>query len=387
MFYVGIDIAKNTHYASMMSHDGQLLIQPFSFNNDIDGFNSLLSSLNGYNKEKLIIGLESTAHYAENLISFLFDKGFKIAIINPIQTAAVRKSTIRKTKTDKIDTINIIKTLRLCDYSIITSRDIFLMQLKSLCLARHDLIQQRSRSKIQLTSYVDQLFPEFQYFFKSGLHINASYELLEKHSLPSEISKLHLTYLANLLKKASRGKFSRSHAIELKSLASKSVGINNPMLCVRISNSIEQIRLFNKQIIHIEALITSLMEKIDSPILSIPGIGVISAANILAIIGDISRFSSPNQLVAFAGLDPVVFQSGNFNAFSTRMSKRGSSLLRYSLIFSAFNVVKNNATFNDYYNLKRSQGKSHYCALGHVAHKLVRVIFKILTCNISFNLD
>lgn len=387
MFYVGIDIAKNTHYASLMSHDGELLVEPFAFNNDMYGFNSLLTVLKGYDKDNLLIGLESTAHYAENLISFLFDKGFKVALINPIQTAAVRKSTIRKTKTDKVDTIIIIKTLLLCDYSIITSRDVFLMQLKSLCLARHDLIKQRSRCKIQLTTYIDQLFPEFQYFFKSGIHINTSYKLLEKHSIPSEIANLHLTYLSNLLSKSSRGKFTKDHAIKLKALASNSIGINNPMLSIRISNAIEQIELFNKQIFQVEDLISSLMEKTHSPITSIPGIGIISAANILAVIGDIKRFSSPSKLVAFAGLDPLVIQSGNFTASSTRMSKRGSSLLRYTLIFSAYNVVKNNATFNNYYSLKRSQGKSHYNALGHVANKLVRVIFKLLTCNICFDLD
>lgn len=87
------------------------------------------------------------------------------------------------------------------------------------------------------------------------------------------------------------------------------------------------------------------------------------------------------------GLDPSVVQSGNFNARSTRMSKRGSGMLRYTLIYSAHNVVKYNATFKAYYDLKRSQGKSHYCALGHVAHKLVRVVFKMLNENVSFNLN
>jgi transposase len=387
MFYLGIDIAKNTHYAALMTQDGHVLIEPFSFSNDINGFNLLLSSIKDYDKEMLIIGLESTAHYAENLISFLFDRNFKIAVINPIQTASVRKSSIRKVKTDKVDTLVIIKTLLLCGYSIITSRDISLIQLKSLCLARHDLVKLRSRSKVQLTTYIDQLFPEFQYFFKSGLHINTSYRILEKHSLPSEISNLHLTYLTNLLEKSSRMKFSKQYAINLKRLASNSVGINNPMLSVRISNAIEQIELFSKQIKQIEDLIADLMQKIDSTILSIPGIGTISAANILAIIGDISRFPSASQLVAFAGLDPVVVQSGNFTASNTRMSKRGSRLLRYTLIFSAHNVAKNNTTFNKYYNLKRSQGKSHYNALGHVANKLVRIIHKILSCNICFDLD
>lgn len=121
--------------------------------------------------------------------------------------------------------------------------------------------------------------------------------------------------------------------------------------------------------------------------MTIPGIGYINGGMILGEIGDIHRFSKPCQLLAYAGLDSSVKQSGNFNASHTRMSKRGSRVLRYTLINAAHDVVKNNSTFKVYFESKRAEGRTHYNALGHYAGKLVRVIFKMLTDDEAFNLE
>jgi len=386
MFYVGIDIAKNTHWASIMSSDGEIIADPFSFSNDSAGFQILLSKLEFLNKEKILIGLESTAHYGENLISFLFYLDFKIGIINPIQTANLRRSNIRKTKNDKVDTFIIIKALTLGNYAPVTSRDINNLKLKGLCRSRRNLVTLRSRAKIQLVSFVDQIFPELSSFFKGNLHLNVSYQLLKDYSSPSEIANLNLTKLSNILKINSHGKYKKEDAIKLRELAKNSVGISNPSLSLQIKHAILQIELFDSQIQEVEKLYKEIVDELDTTITSIPGMSYNQAAVILGCIGDINRFNSSSQLLAYAGLDPSVIQSGNFSARSTRMSKRGSGMLRYALIYSAHNVAKNNVTFKNYYDLKRSQGKSHYCALGHVAHKLVRTIFKMLKDNVSFNL-
>jgi transposase len=263
MFYLGIDVAKSTHYASIMDSDGVIIINPFPFQNNISGFLKLISKIESKSikKNDLLIGLESTSHYGENLIAFLYNKSFKVAIINPIQTAAIRKSSIRKTKTDKIDTFVIIKSLRVNDYNLVSNRDINLLKLKSLVKARQNIVTLRSRSKIQLVSYVDQFFPELHSFFKSGIHINVSYELLKTHSNPKDIKELHLTYLTNLLSKASRGKYTKPEALALKSLAAESVGIDNPILSLQISQSIDQIRLFDSQIKDIEDSIKDIILK------------------------------------------------------------------------------------------------------------------------------
>ena len=387
MIYVGIDIAKRTHYASVMNSDGEILAEPFPFTNDLAGFQKLLSCIGSFPKEQLLIGMESTAHYAENLTCFLFSRDFQVCIINPIQTASLRKSNIRKTKTDSVDTFLIIKALSLHDYRRFSKRDYDSLQLKNLCRFRQKLMKARTKVKIQLVSYVDLIFPELQYLFKSGIHTKSCYALLKTESNPDRIAKMHLTRLSNLLKKTSKGHYTKNHAIALKELASQSVGIKDDTLSLQILQSIEQIEMYTQQISKVEASICEIMDHMDSVIKTIPGIGSLNGAMIIGEIGDISRFEKPCQLLAYAGLDPSVYQSGKFTAARTRMSKRGSKLLRYALINAAWQLTLNNETFKAYYDLKISQGRRHYNALGHVAHKLVRVIHKMMTDNLVFDLD
>ena len=387
MIYVGIDIAKNTHWASAMNSDGEILLEPFSFKNNNEGFQKFISKLSNFDKQKMLIGLESTAHYGENIISYLFNLDYKIGIINPIQTSNLRKSNIRKTKNDKVDTFIIIKSLTLNNYNLVTTRDINNIKLKGLSRSRHNLIVMRSRSKIQLASFIDQLFPELNKFFKGNLHLNVSYQLLKEYSSLKQISSLHLTKLTNILHDNSHGRYNKQDAIRLRELAKNSVGIDNPTLSLQIKQAILQIELYTEQIEEVEKLSKQILDEMDSKLLTIPGMSYNQATVIHGFIGDINRFNKSCQLLAYAGLDPSIYQSGNFEARSTRMSKRGNSLLRYNLVYAAHNLVLHNRTFKEYYDLKRSQGKTHYCALGHCAHKLVRIIFKMLKSNVDFNLD
>lgn len=387
MIYVGIDIAKLNHFASAISSDGEVLIEPFKFTNDNDGFCLLVSKLSSFEKDELIIGLESTAHYGNNLLLFLVPKGYKVVLINPIQTSTMRKNNIRKTKTDKVDTLIICKTLMMQPHRFVTLYDLGIMQLKNLGRFRQKTVKQRTRLKIQLTSYVDQVFPELQYFFKSGIHNSSCYALLKEAPSPEAIASMHLTHLTHLLSSNSHGRFKRETAVELRVLAQKSVGSSDNSLSIQITQSIEQIELLDRQIGLLESEMTDIVKSLDSVIMTIPGIGYVNGGMILGEIGDIHRFNTPSQLLAFAGLDPTVYQSGNFEAKNTRMSKRGSRALRFALVNAAHNVVKCNNTFKTYYDQKISEGRSHYSALGHCAGKLVRVIFKMLRDNVAFNLD
>ena len=300
----------------------------------------------------------------------------------------MRKNRIRKTKTDKVDTTIIAQTLMMQnEYRFITFDDLNLMDLKTLGRFRQKTIKQRSRLKIQLTSYVDQSFPELQYFFKSGIHQKSVYALLKEAPTAKAIASMHMTHLASLLVKTSHGHFTKETAKELRVLARKSVGQSDNALSIQITSSISQIELLNEQILRVEAEMTDIMRFTDSVIMSIPGIGYINGGMILGEIGNIHRFSNPKKLLAFAGLDPSVYQSGNFSAKSTRMSKRGSRVLRYALVNAAHNVVKNNATFKNYYDKKMAEGRTHYNSLGHCAGKLVRIIWKMLTDDVEFNLE
>ena len=388
MVYVGIDIAKLNHYASAIDSDGVVLFEPFEFLNDNAGFYTLLSKLNSFEPDDIIIGLESTAHYGNNLVSFLVSKGLHVCVINPIQTASLRKNNIRKTKTDKVDTLVIAKAVALMDHPrFVTLYDIALMQLKNLGRFRMKLVKQRSRTKIQLTACLDQVFPELQYFFKSGIHQKTVYAILKEAPSASQIASMHLTHLKNLLVSNSQGRFKKEMALELRVLAQKSVGTVDRSLSIQITQSIAQIQLLDRQIDVVESEIRDIVISLDSVIMTIPGIGPINGGMILGEIGDINRFSKPRKLLAFAGLDPSVYQSGNFIAKKTKMSKRGSSTLRYALMNAAHNVVKYNQTFKEYYDSKRSEGRGHYNALGHCAGKLVRIIYKMLKDNVEFKLD
>ena len=390
MIYVGIDIAKLNHFASALSSDGEILMEPFKFTNDGDGFQLLVSKLEALSLggDNIIIGLESTAHYGDNLVRYLVASNFKVCVLNPIKTSSMRKNNIRKTKTDKVDTYIIAKTLMLQDsIRFVSFYDLDLMDLKTLGRFRQKTIKQRTRLKIQLTSYVDQVFPELQYFFKSGLHQKSVYALLKEAPTPQDIASMHMTHLAHLLEVSSHGHFKKEQAKELRVLAQKSVGANDSALSIQITHTIAQIELLDSQLDQVEAEMTEIMKFNDSVIMTIPGIGYINGGMILGEIGDIHRFSSPGKLLAYAGLDPSVYQSGNFQARRTRMSKRGSRVLRYALMNAAHNVVKNNAIFKDYYDKKMAEGRTHYNALGHCAGKLVRVIWKMLTDDVEFNLE
>ena len=384
MIFIGIDVAKSTHFASAVNSDGEVLVNPFKFTNDDSGFNLFYNTFKDFDLSNCLIGLESTGIYGDNLTTFLFGKGFKIGRINPIQTDSLRSSNIRKTKNDKVDTFLVAQCLMLGHYTLITQRDIELIKLKTLCRFKFDVIKSQSKSKIQLVTCLDIVFPELANFFNGNIHIKSSYVLLSKYPTAQIIAKTRIDALNNLLYSASKGHFKIDKAIALKELAKNSIAMDNPAIGMQIQMLIEQIQMLQKQIDLLDSEITNIMEHLKSPISSIPGIGNWLGSIIISEIGDITRFSSATKLLAFAGLDPSVRQSGNFNATNTKISKRGSSHLRYAINRAAQIIIWNDDTFYQYYTTKLAQGKSYLNAIGHVSHKLTRVIFKLLTTNTTF---
>jgi transposase len=383
--YVGVDIAKELHYAAIMNDDG-VVSNPFSFENNDKGFQSLLSHLAPFEKESVLVGYESTAHYQENLAYFLKREGYRTAELNPLQTSALRKANIRNTKTDRVDAKLICLTLAQHNAAL-SGRDVSrLDDLYGLCRMRMDLITKRTQCKIQFVAIMDRIFPELATFFKGNLHINTAYRLIEKYPLPSQIKKTRIDVLTSLFQKASKGRYGRDKAAALKKLASVSVGIPSDTFAFQAQQLIHQIEFYSDQIAAVDQKIDSDPVVTSSLLMTIPGISSYACACILSVIKNINDFHGPCKILAYAGLDPVIRQSGKFNARSTRMSKRGNSLLRYSLIWTAGNVVLNNATFAAYYAKKISEGKSHYQALGHCAKKLVKSIFHVLKYNEAFNL-
>lgn len=384
MIFIGIDIAKSNHFVSAVNSDGEVLVNPFKFTNDDSGFKLFINTFKNFDLSSCIVGLESTGIYGDNLTTFLFEKGFKIGRINPIQTDSLRSSNIRKTKNDKIDTFLIAQCLMLGHYTLITKKDIELIKLKTLCRFKFDVVKSQAKAKTQFTTCLDIVFPELANFFNGNLHIKSSYVLLSKYPTSKIIAKTRVDALTNLLYSASKGHFKMDKAIALKELAKNSIAMDNPAIGIQIKMLIEQIQMLQKQIDLLDIEITKIMESLNSPILSIPGIGNWLGSIIISEIGDITRFSSATKLLAFAGLDPSVRQSGNFNASNTKISKRGSKHLRYAINRAAQIIIWNDDTFYQYYITKLAQGKSYLNAIGHVSHKLTRVIFKLLTTNTTF---
>ena len=230
MIFIGVDIAKNNHFASAVNSDGEVLIKPFKFTNDEKGFNLFINTFKAFDLSDCMVGLESTGIYGDNLTSHLFDKGFKIGKINPIQTDSLRASNIRKTKTDKIDTYLIVKCLMLGHYTLITRRDISIIKLRSLCRFNFDVIKAQSKAKVQLTNCLDIVFPELENFFNENIHSKSCYAILSMFSTAKEISKARIDTLTKILCKASRGRFKEDKASSLKLLAKNSIAMDNPAI-------------------------------------------------------------------------------------------------------------------------------------------------------------
>lgn len=387
MIYIGFDIAKNSHFASAVNSDGEVLVEPFKFSNDKSGFESFINTFKKFNINDCFVGLESTSIYGDNLTCFLFNKGFKIGRINPIQTDSLRSSNIRKTKNDKIDTFLICKCLMLKNYTLVTLQDITYIKLRTICRFKFDILKSQSKLKVQLVNCLDIVFPELAAFFNNNLHLNSTYALLKKYPTAIDISNAKTSSLFKILYSASKGHFKEDKAINLKKLAKDSIAMDNPAIGTQIKMLIEQINMLQKQIDSLDLEIKNIMDSLNSPIVSIPGIGYWLGAIIISEIGDVTRFNNPSKLLAFADLDPSVRQSGNFNATNTKISKRGSKILRYAINRAASLIIWNNDTFHNYYTTKLGQGKSYLNVVGHVSHKLVRVIFKLLTTNTTFDLN
>lgn len=191
MIFNGIDIAKHTHFASAVNSDSEVLVKPFKFTNDKQGFELFINTFKKFDLSDCIVGLESTGIYGDNLTSFLFEHGFTVGRINPIQTDSLRSSNIRKTKNDKIDTFLICQCLMLKHYTLVTKKDIEIIKLRSLCRFKFDILKSQSKVKTQLVTCLDIVFPGLAGFFKNNLHINFSYALLSKYPTVKEISKVN----------------------------------------------------------------------------------------------------------------------------------------------------------------------------------------------------
>ena len=383
MFLIGIDVAKDKHDCFICDSDGNVIRDVFTFSNDREGFNLLLSFM-PTSSENVKVGLEATGHYSLNLINFLIDNGYSPVVFNPLQINLFRKAhTLRKTKTDKIDAKLIALMLSSSDAKPHLGLSYHVTELKSLTRYRSRLKDQLARLKISLARIIEIVFPELENCVYS---INQKSTMALLYEFPSKelIAKAHLTRLTNLLKDNSRGKYSKDKALEIRNIAINSIGTSSDASSFELVQTIDMINFYSSKIDELDAKIKDIMIELNSPILSIPGISYNLGSIILAEIVDINRFDTPAQLQAFAGLDPATHQSGKFIATGVSMVKRGSPYLRWAILNASRLIAMRDPCFKDYYQRKRKEGKHHFVALTHVAKKLIRVIFKLLKTNTQF---
>ena len=384
MIYVGIDVAKDKHDCFIINSDGEVLFKAFSIANNRNGFNDLYQKIESVMEDvtKVKVGLEATGHYSYNLLGYLIDKGLPTYVINPLHTNLYRKSlSLRQTKTDKVDARTIASML-MSDVNLKSYSDISYHneELKSLTRYRFDKVQERAKLKTSVSRLICILFPELEKLVPT-LHMTSVYAMLSEFPGAKHVANAHLTKLSNLLSEASKGHYGKETAITFREAARISIGSNMPAKSLELKHTIKLIQELTSEIDEIENEIKIIMDKINSPILSIPGINYRMGAMIIAEIGDFSRFDSPDKILAYAGFSPSTYQSGQLDGAYSHMEKRGSRYLRYALYNATKYVCHWDSTFAEYLAKKRAEGKHYNVAISHAVKKLVRVIYHLEKTN------
>lgn len=382
MIYVGIDVAKDKHDCFITNSDGEVLYKPFTIQNNGEGFDKLYERIRSVSNDfsKVKVGLESTGHYSYNIQGYLVKRGLTIYPLNPLHTNLFRKSqSLRQTKTDKVDARTIayllMSNVNLKSYSETSYHN---EELKSLTRYRFDKVRERAKLKVAVSRLVCILFPELEKLVPS-LHLPSVQALLYEFPGAAHVANAHLTRLTNILKEASRGRYDKNTALTIKAAAKSSIGLNMPAKSLELKHTLALMKELDKEIQEIENEIKLIMDKLESPILSIPGIKYRMGAMIIAEIGDFARFENADKILAYAGLSPSTYQSGKLDSCYSHMEKRGSRYLRYALFNATKLVCMYDPKFKEYLNKKRAEGKHYNVAISHATKKLVRLIYALET--------
>ena len=358
MYIVGIDIGKNHHEASIVSPEGKQIGRSLRFATTHKGADSLMRFIfKNIGNSPCVFGMEATGHYWYPIYSFLKAKGYTIYVINPIQSDSLRKMYIRQTKNDSIDSFLIAEVIRFGQFGTTSMADENILAMRQLCRYRDSVISSRTEIKLRIGTIMEQIFPEYEKQF-SSLWVSTSMGILEKYLTPENIENTPIDELFEIIKDKSHNRLTKAKAISIKEAAADTFGIKiaQDAFSFQLKQLIDRMNFLDKQIEALDCQILEYYEKFDCYLHTIPGIGIIGAATILAEIGDISRFKNSSSLIAFAGIDPTVRQSGEFNSTHNHMSKRGSPYLRHAIFLAATTCSFHNSPLNAYYKKKRDQG-------------------------------
>ena len=390
MILVGIDIGKNKHTFSIIDKGtGEILLNPSVFDNNQTGFLYLIKNLSNYAKSELLIGMEDTGHYHFALLKYLLDNHYTVALINPTTTDLTRKIQGGITKNDTLDSITICDVIssnhRKKPYRITKVNRFDLYEQKQLTRHHHNLKEELNIYKNRLQKCIDIVFPEFNSLFNSKYGI-VYMSVLKTFSSANAIANADIRSIRKCFEfKGQGGRRISLSAEQLKTAAKTSVGIPSAAEEIQIRHLVCQIELLEEQLSEIDKRIEEFSVKNNSTILSIPGISHFSGTSILAELGDICNYQKASQIIKFAGVAPYHYESSQFTAQHTAITKKGSRYLRKTLYQIILPVINNNEVFRTYYNKKLAEGKGHRCAQGHCIRKLLRVIYHLLTTGQQFS--
>jgi transposase len=381
MYYCGIDVAKRKHAIALSDQHGQAVQRSFTIENTRAGFDQLLQVLGGLNGP-VVIGLEATGHYWWALYEDLTQHEYSVVVLNALQIHAFRKSGVRRVKSDRTDAGWIAEFLRFSQPEPAEPTTAVFLQLKDVSRFRYHLSDQIGDCKRKLLSILDRVFPEYETLF-SSVFLSSSRQLLAKAASAQELATFDLNELTALLQTASRSRFGRPKAEAVQTLARQSVGVRflADAAQLEVRCLLAQIDLLDEQRDQVDVALAQLMDQIPQHLTSMPGVGPTTGAALLAEIGDIHRFDAPEKLVAYAGIDATVYQTGQFQARQMHMSKRGSPYLRHALWQAASMAIQYDDELRAYYDRKRQEGKSHGTALGAVCRKLLTRVYIVLKEN------
>ena len=380
--FVGVDVSKDFFSAAGLDEQGKELFSG-SYEMDSNGFSEFLKVLSSHDEslDQVLVGMESTGCYHINLFSFLHDKGIHVLVINPLLISNFAKLSLRKTKTDKKDAKTIARFLVAHQDSISQlSLSQEMQDLRDLSRERESLCHLVTATKVEIKRVLRATFPELESI--GDLYTGVMLRFLQEYPSARLVRVAKPKAIAKALKGPYVGNKLTFSAEDILQAARSSVGVTSPAKEVILQGKIATLLHLKERLDELTKLLTDLCKATrleDLKILrSIKGVGPKTAAPFLAEMGEVENFTSHKKLIAFAGWDPSVRQSGKFVGIS-KLSKRGNRHLRRAIYLMSASVVSQNAFFKAYFLKRKREGLPPQKALCATAHKLLRVIFAMLT--------
>ena len=386
MIYAGVDVAKANHVIGAVGDDGQPLCKSMEFKNSDAGFERCSACL-AEEPSDVFVGMEATGHYWMALFARLAAEGYSVCVINPMEVRAVRKLKGKsRVKNDRVDALLIAETLRIGEYVETKLASDEVQSLRTLTRYRQAIKEEAAQVKIRLTCVMDSYFPEYAGVF-SDMFGSASLAVLEKSPMPSELLRRKAPSLASDISKAARRQIGQAKASELKAAAKSSVGITLGLdaASFEVRSMVSQVRFLEERASEAEERIEELLMGIEPLVLTIPGVSLATGAQIVAEVGDVSRFRSAAALVSYAGLNSSVSQSGQFDSGGGPITKQGDPYLRRAVWLAANRARQHDPALKAFYDKKRAEGKRHRVAVTAVARKLCHIVYAVMRDQVPYD--